>query len=154
MSTITLSKAQRISIYLKEYYGSKRPITKYIRLFAGPIILLISFYNYYYSAVKWIAALSGFTLVFGFYYILKPFITIFIKPRLFESYRFDFEITSEHITLTENGHTSTLGHMFFTEVQEFTTFFAMRTEKNEVLYLPKEQLTDAEIVKLKNLVSP
>ena len=153
MSKITLGKSQRVSIYLKEYYGSKRPITKYIRLFGGPSILVISFYNYYYSDVKWISALSGFTIVFGFYYILKPFITILIKPLLFEGYSFDFSINSKEIILTEGENISTLDHSFFENVQEWNTFFSLKTEKNQVLHLPKEELTDAEISELQKLVS-
>ncbi len=151
MSNITLTKSQRVSIYLKEYYGTKRPISRYIRLFGGPVILIISFYNYYYSDVKWISALSGFTIVFGLYYIVKPFLTIFAKPRLFDGYSFDFNITSENITLSEDGNTSILQHSVFETAQEWTTFFALRTDKNQVLHLPKEQLSDAEISQLKDL---
>ena len=153
MSDITLTKSQRVSIYLKEYYGTKRPISKYIRLFGGPLILIISFYNYYYSNVKWISALSGFTIVFGIYYILKPFITIFAKPGLFAGYTFNFTINAIEITLTEDGNTSTLNHSFFKNVEEWHTFFSLKTEENQVLHLPKDELTDSEISQLQKLVS-
>ena len=153
MSRITLTKSDRTKIYLKEYYGSKRPFTKYIRLFAGPLILLISVYNYYYSDVKWISSLSGFTIVFGIYYILKPFIITLAKPQLFVGYSFDIEILSNKIKLTEDGATSELPFSFFQEVTKRDTFYALKTDKNQVLHLPIDQLDSEEISKLDSLIS-
>mgnify|MGYP000046711647 CR=1 FL=1 len=103
MSTITLTKAERISIYRNNYYKVGKPYLKIMRRFGGPFIIALSLYNYYFVESSFIQSLSGFTLVFGIYYTLKPIIIPFLKPRLFEGYTFQFQITPDKIILQEGG---------------------------------------------------
>jgi hypothetical protein len=153
MSTITLTKAERISIYRKDYYHVGKPYLKIMRRFGGPFIIALSLYNYYFVESSFIQSLSGFTLIFGIYYTLKPLIIPFLKPRLFEGYTFQFQITPDKIILKEDESGSELEHQFFKSVQQNETHYALRTPKNEVLHLPKSQLTAQETTQLNALLT-
>ena len=153
MSHIALSKKERINIYLKEYYFRPKAFVRYLRMLGGPIIFLISLYNYYYSSNELVSSLSGFTIVYGLYYTLKPLIIILAKPQLFQAYNFDFNTTKTAFNLQEDDNTSTLQHSFFTSVRRWKTFYALRTDKNQVLHLPINQLNDSEKAQLDKLIT-
>ena len=153
MSTITLTKAERISIYRNNYYKVGKPYLKIMRRFGGLFIIALSLYNYYFVESSFIQSLSGFTLVFGIYYTLKPIIIPFLKPRLFEGYTFQFQITPDKIILQEDDAVSELEHQFFKSVQQNETHYTLRTSKNEVLHLPKAQITSQEASQLNNLIT-
>ena len=72
---------------------------------------------------------------------------------MFEGYTFQFQITPDKIILQEDDAVSELEHQFFKSVQQNETHYALRTSKNEVLHLPKAQITSQEASQLNNLIT-
>ena len=68
-------------------------------------------------------------------------------------FEYFFYIFYMKIILQEDDAVSELEHQFFKSVQQNETHYALRTSKNEVLHLPKAQITSQEASQLNNLIT-
>ncbi|MBD0779978.1 YcxB family protein [Maribacter sp. ANRC-HE7] len=145
MSNLKISQAEKIKIFLNEYYFGNKSYNSILRIVAGPVILILGFLMYMHGNSKLGIGYSGFIIFYGIYYSLKPFIIIFIQKSRFKNIDPNYQIQSDKIIIQSGKSKSELYYSELENILKRKTYFALKTKSKQGIYLPVRILEAEEI---------
>ena len=151
MKKQNLSQFEKIKIFLNEYYFGYGILFSILRIIGGPLILIMGLNQYFNGNTKAGIGYSGFMIFFGIYYLLKPLIIIFTQKAWFKNFDLDYEIKPEKIIIHSGKSKSELDYSELKTVLKRKTYFVLKTNSKQGVYLPIKLLEPTEISILNKL---
>lgn len=135
-SELVITKKDYTTFYLYQYYHSPNLLTRILRYVCGPILIAMGIYLISYPE-KFGIAYGGFCIIYGIYYAVKPFFSIFFKK--FTPQSGFLEVKDSRLLFESNEGKSIVD---LTKVKSYKTksFFILRLENNHSVIIPKEKL--------------
>ena len=142
----TLLRADRIKMFLNEYYFGSSSLISAIRIFGGPLLVLIGidFYqgSYLYDrSNKLSIAYGGFCVLYGVYLILKPIFWILFRLDSFKTVKLSVEVYADRIRFKDEFSESEVLFVGFNKILKRKHYYALQLTKYNKIYLPFELLT-------------
>lgn len=141
----SLTKLEKIKIFLNEYYFGYGIFFSILRIIGGPLILIIGLNLYFNGNEKTEIGYSGFMIIFGVYYLLKPVIIILTQKSWFKNFDLNYKIEPEKIIVQSDKSKSELDYSELKTVLKRKTYFALKTKSKQGIYLPITNLEPTEI---------
>ncbi|RYU77209.1 hypothetical protein [Hymenobacter persicinus] len=143
MSYQVITRAERINLFLKEYYFGNSTWTNSVRIVGGPLVIGCGVYLYP-SSLHFAVGYGGFCLVYGIYYLLKPAVIILVRPALFQTAEFDLHLDTEVLTVQERGVKVTVRYDSFKSIRQQSEYYAVKLPEKMTIHFRKSQLTEQE----------
>ncbi len=140
MKETKITKAERIKIFLKEYYFGYGIYFSIVRLIGGIIVLLFGLKLYNDELSKLGIGYAGFLILYGGYYILKPLLIILFEHKRFEELRFSFQLESGKMVFQNNDGMSEINYDAFKKIIKRKSYYIFRTSENKSIYLTIKDL--------------
>jgi len=153
VKTEKLSKLEKVKIFLNEYYFGYGVYFSIIRIIGGPLIFFMGLNLYFNSYTKPGIGYSGFMILFGIYYCLKPLVIILTQRTWFKNFDLSYMIEPEKIIIQSSKSRSELDYSDLKTILKRKTYFTLKTKSKQGIYLPIRLLEPTEIDilnKLKN----
>jgi hypothetical protein len=147
-----LSQLGKIKIFLNEYYFGYGIFFSILRIIGGPLILIMGLNLYFNGSTKSGIGYSGFMIFFGIYYLLKPFIIVLTQKAWFKNFDLEYKIQPEKIIIQSEKSKSELDYSELQTVLKRKTYFALKTNSKQGIYLPIKLLELTEIEILNKLI--
>ena len=145
MKKQNLSQFEKIKIFLNEYYFGYGILFSALRIIGGPLILIMGLNQYFNGNSKVGISYSGFMIFFGIYYLIKPLIIILTQKAWFKNFDLVYEIEPEKIIIHSGKSKSELDYSELKTVRKRKTYFALRTNSKQGIYLPIKFLEPTEV---------
>ena len=139
---LTLTKADYKSFFTYQYFFGAKSIRRYIRLFAGPILVLLGINFLYNDDNRFGIAFGGFCLGYGIYYTLKPFLFILIKKFPNETFTYNFSLDTLHI---QDSISNTLLDLKEFPIQKNSKYYFILLENGSLIFFPKNKLSREDV---------
>ena len=143
MSHQTITRSERITLFLREYYVGNSPWLNVIRIIGGPLIIGSGIHLYAKSA-RFAIGYGGFCFLYGIYYTLKPALIIAVRYALFQSISFDLQVAGEELTIKEAGASMTLQFDLFKSVLRNTNYYSVKLPGKMTIYFKTSLLNEFE----------
>lgn len=147
-----ISQLEKIKIFLNEYYFGYGFLFSILRIIGGPLILIMGLNLYFNGNTKSGIGYSGFMIFFGIYYLLKPLIIVLTQKAWFKNFDLHYEIEPEKIILKSEKSKSELDYSELKTIHKRKTYFTLKTESKQAIYLPIKLLESDEIEILNKLI--
>ncbi|MGG5485575.1 YcxB family protein [Gaetbulibacter sp. PBL-D1] len=151
LQKIKISLVEKIKIFLNEYYFGYGVFFSILRILGGPLILIMGLNLYFNGITKSGIGYSGFMIFFGIYYLLKPLILVLTQDAWFKNFDLEYKIQPKKIIIQSEKSKSELDYSKLKTVQERKTYFVLKTNSKQGIYLPTKLLETSEIEILNNL---
>jgi hypothetical protein len=138
-----LTRAERIRLFLREYYIGNNTWTNAMRIFGGPLIIG-SGIHLYHEPSRFAIGYGGFCFLFGIYYILKPVLIIAMRLSLFQDIKFNAFITENELTLEDGDSKSTIQLQSFQRILRQTDYYGLKLPGKMTIHLKAVLLTEQE----------
>jgi hypothetical protein len=147
----TFYRKEKISMFLHDYYFGYSKWITFLRLFGGPIILLIGLDLYKNGYDKFSVAYSGFCLIYGVYLILKPYLWFLLRLDNFKTGNVEIKVSNDFLLLIDEHNESKIGFETFKNIFDKKSYFTFVISKTQRLRLPKRLIEneEQEIIKSK-----
>lgn len=145
MNKQKITQFERIKIFLNEYYFGYGIYFTLLRIIGGPIILIMGLNIYINGNTKFGIGYSGFMIMFGIYYLVKPFLIILTQRAWFKNFDLDYEIEPDKIIIQSDKSKSELDYSELKTVKQRKTYYVLKTDSNQGIYLPVKFLESNEI---------
>jgi len=129
-----LTRAERMKIFLLQYYFGYGLFVSITRILVGPLLLLVG--------LMMIKKGSTFSLIYGgasiaysLYYMLRPWLQLLFRIH-FEPTTLEVELFDESIKLTDESGFSEIRFDSFTKVYKRGNYLIMKMKNLQVLYFP------------------
>ncbi len=151
MNNQKLSLSEKLKIFLNEYYFGYGIFYSILRIISGPVILIMGLNLYFNGSTKLGISYSGIFVIFGIYYILRPLIILLTKKSWIKNFDFDYSINPEKIVITSGKSKSEVDYSEINKVIKRKTYYVLRTNAKQGIYLPIKNLESDEIEILNEL---
>ena len=145
MKKQNLSHFEKVKIFLNEYFFGYGLFSSIMRTIGGPLILIMGFNMYFDGNTKEEIGYAGFMIIFGIYYMLKPIIIILTQKAWFKNFELDYEIQPEKIIIKSGKSSSELNYSELKTILKRKTYFTLKTNSKQGIYLPIKLLEPNEI---------
>jgi hypothetical protein len=135
-----ITRAERVKLFVREYYTSNSAWINVLRIIGGPLIIWAGI-PLYLDSNRSAIGYGGFCFFYGIYYLLKPALIIAIRSSLFKSLQFDLQITEEALTLKEEGASTTIRFDLFKSILRNSGYYSVKLPEKTTIYF-KENLLD------------
>jgi len=143
VSQQTIGKAQKIRLFLREYYFGHSIVRNVIRLAGGPLVTG-SGIQFFQKADKWAVAYGGFCFLYGLYFTLKPFLIIALRPSAFRATTFEVEVNEQGVNWRHAGSESSVPFAGFRSILRRPEYYTLEMAETGTVYLFTNQLTATE----------
>ncbi|MBG8553882.1 hypothetical protein [Hymenobacter guriensis] len=143
MSHHTVTRVERIKLFLWDYYFGNSAWTNSVRIIGGPLVIG-SGMRLYSGSTRFALGYGGFCLIYGTYYLLKPAIIILTRPVLFQTTEFDLHMDAESLTMQESGVKVTVRFDSFKSVRRQSKYYAVKLPEKMTIHFKKSHLTEQE----------
>jgi hypothetical protein len=147
-----ISQLEKIKIFLNEYYFGYGIFFSILRIIGGPLILTMGLNQYFNGNTKFGIGYSGFMIFFGIYYLLKPLIIVLTQKSWFQNFDLEYKIQPEKIIIQSEKSKSELDYSELKTVLKRKTYYALKTNSKQGIYLPTKLLEPTEIEILNKLI--
>ncbi|MGI4883578.1 MAG: hypothetical protein ACRYFR_01305 [Janthinobacterium lividum] len=149
VSRQVISRLEHIKLFFYEYYLGRTAWVKWLRIFGGPLMILIGVQFYrrfevYSSTHKAAVAFGGFSFLYGVYYILKPVMMLSILWRAFKTVGFSVILDEKEIQFQNNEVLSAVQLSAFNKIWRSGNYHLLKLTENTTFYLRANQLTEKE----------
>src|SRR5690606_24220530 len=131
-------------IFLNEYYFGYGILFSILRIVGGPMILIYGLSLYFNGNEKPEISYSGFMIIFGIYYLLKPLIIVLTQKSWFENFNLNYKINSDKIVIESDKSKSELDYSELKSIRKRKTYYALKTKSKQGIYLPIKFLESNE----------
>ena len=142
MSHQIITRAERIKLFLREYYTGNSVWLNSMRIIGGPVLIGYGI-HLYSDSERFAIGYGGFCFLYGIFYILKPILIIAIRSSLFQLVSFDLYITKEELTLREKGASTTIRFDLFKSILRQSKYYSVKLPDKMTIYF-KENLLDEQ----------
>ena len=143
MSQQTIGKAEKLKLFLREYYLGHSVARNTVRLIGGPLVVG-SGVQFYQKTDKWAVAYGGFCFLYGLYFTLKPFLIIAVRQSAFKATTFEVTVTEQGVSWRFDGGESSVLFAAFRSILRRPTYYTLEVAPTGTVYLFVNQLTEAE----------
>lgn len=143
MSHQIITRIERITLFMREYYVGNSIWLNVTRIIGGPVGIGCGIHLYTDSA-RFAVGYGGFCFVFGIYYTLKPALLIAMRPSLFQSLSFNLQIAEEELTIQEAGASTTLRFDLFKRVLRNREYYSVKLPGKMTIYFKTRLLSEVE----------
>jgi len=148
----TFYRKEKIIIFLKDYYFGFSKWIIFLRLFGGPLLILIGLYLYNEGFDKFSVAYSGFCILYGIYMIFKPCIWVLSHTDNYKTENVDIEVEDDFLRIKDAQNESKIGFETFIKILEKKDYFSFVITKSQRLRIPKRLLEVDEQKKIRNKI--
>lgn len=148
----TIERSERIKLFLHNYYLGKNLYSIIIRITGGPITILLGLL-FIQKTEKAAIVYGGFMLLYGIYYILKPFLFVILRYNTFKTTYLEIEITENSIKMKDSISNS---EILFSGVQKILNrrfYFIVQLNQSQQVLLPFSILSEEQIKLLHNRIN-
>ena len=142
MSHQIITRAERIKLFLQEYYTGNSAWLNSMRIIGGPVLIGYGI-HLYSDSERFAIGYGGFCFLYGIFYILKPILIIAIRSSLFQLVSFDLYMTKEELTLREKGASTTIRFDLFKSILRQSKYYSVKLPDKMTIYF-KENLLDEQ----------
>ena len=142
MSHQIITRAERIKLFLREYYTGNSAWLNSMRIIGGPVLIGYGI-HLYSDSERFAIGYGGFCFLYGIFYILKPILIIAIRSSLFQLVSFDLYMTKEELTLREKGASTTIRFDLFKSILRQSKYYSVKLPDKMTIYF-KENLLDEQ----------
>jgi len=143
MSKIIIGDKEQHQIYLYNYYFWQNTFTGTLRLFGGPAMILLSIW-FYVTEPQHPLLYGSILLVYGLYYSLRPFVSIYMNREKLDFGVFEVNISSVDISIDSDKGLRTYEYTDFKKIVKYKQWYALYFDNKSVLVLPSSQLSKEE----------
>jgi hypothetical protein len=143
MSKIIIGDKEQHQIYLYNYYFWQNTFTGTLRLFGGPMMILLAIW-FYVTGTQNPIVYGSILLAYGLYYLLRPFISIYINREKLDFGVFEVTMSSVGINIESDNGLQTYEYTDFKKIAKYKQWYALYFDKKSVLVLPSNQLSKEE----------
>lgn len=144
--TYTLQRKDNVRIFLRHYYFSG---WKWLRRLGGPFIILMGLYFYWayeYETHKFIFAFAAFSVGYGLYYTLKPFIFVLMRYKKFGAETISLELTGDNrLAITESTGRADLDLSKISSVQMMEQNMVLTFDSKASLYVLRDRVEEGDL---------
>lgn len=141
---IKLTSSEKKRAYLLQYYFDTNPLFIILRLIGGPCIIGLGLYFLFYGNFTPILFFI-ICLLYGIYYICKPFVNLKLYATYFTNECFEFEMSKDYISITSEDNISEFSWKDMRKILKFKTFYIFIFQDKSRIILPSEQLDSSQI---------
>jgi len=141
----TLKRNDRIKIFLLQYYTL--PFWKYVRIFAGPVLVLMGIFLLNVPGKLYIAY-GGFCIGYGCYYILKPYLAVLIRFRKSIDENIELKILEDNkLEINDKNASSSIDFSMIKSVKLSRKYLIINlaSPKYFTLFVPVASVTDGNV---------
>jgi hypothetical protein len=145
----SFTRAERIKLFIREYYTANSIYSRTIRIIGGPLVIG-SGLHLYQEPTRFAIGYGGFCICYGIYYTLKPFVITALRPSLFKAGEFDVSVSEASIKLADDEATVDVLFSSFERITRHSNDYAIKLPGKMTMYLKIPQLTKQEVIILDN----
>lgn len=136
---MTITKREYNQFYVFNYFNEPKRIIRFMRMYMGPTLVLISMYLFYAYKEKINVLIIGFLFAYGLFYTVKPLILLLAVRAKDETFTYEFRDHSIYIKdrLNEGTIDLTKNHLI-----ENKRYFLVKMDNNQVMFFPKDKLSE------------
>ena len=143
MSHQIITRAERIKLFLREYYTGNNTWLNIMRIIGGPLLIGYGI-RLYSDSERFAIGYGGFCFLYGIYYLLKPVLLIAIRRSLFKPASFDLYLNEDELTLREEGATTTIRFELFKSVLQHPEYYSVKLPEGITIYFKVSLLDEQE----------
>jgi len=142
----TLLRTDRIKMFFNEYYFGHSIWISAIRIFGGPLLILIGVDLYqgsysYQSSSRFDIAFGGFCVFYGVYLVFKPIFWVLFRLDSFKTVNLNVDVLIDRIKFKDEFSESEVLFTGFSKIFKRKYYYAFQLTKSSKIYLPFELLT-------------
>ena len=132
-NSIKLLSKDRFLIFLTEYYFGPSKALTLIRILTGPLMIYVGirFLNLYREPV-----FAYFSIVYGSYLIVKPFVWILFRLSSFKTIEVSVEMDKNFIVIKDQVSESKILFEGFEEISKRRWYYVLHVTKANRMHLP------------------
>lgn len=147
MSKIIIGDKEQQQIYIYNYYFWQNTFTGTLRLFGGPLMIVLSVWFYLTEANNPILY-GTILLAYGLFYSFKPFIYILINREKIDFGVFEVNFFTNYMTIQSDKGLQEYEYTEFKRIKKFSKWYVIYITSTSILALPINQLTPEERLKI------
>ena len=143
MSHQVITRAERVKLFLKEYYTGNSIWLNIMRMIGGPLVIG-SGIHLYFDSERFAIGYGGFCLFYGIYYLFKPALIIAIRPSLFQPASFNLHLNDDELILQEEGATTKIRFDLFKNISRHPKYYSVKLPGKMPIYFKENLLNEQE----------
>lgn len=148
-----ISRKQKTLMFLNEYYFGYNIIINILRLLGGPLIIGIGLYFFETKeADKMATTYAALCLLYGVYYMLKPYFWVLARWKAFGDNQIRVDIDGEMMSIAEDKARTEVRFDHFSQIIERSWYFTFLINRNQRISLPKSVLTEEQIGQIRQFL--
>ncbi len=147
MSKIIIGDKEQQQIYIYNYYFWQNTFTGTLRLFGGPLMIVLSVWFYLTEANNPILY-GTILLAYGLFYSFRPFIYILINREKIDFGVFEVNFFTNYMTIQSDKGLQEYEYTEFKRIKKFSKWYVIYITSTSILALPINQLTPEERLKI------
>jgi hypothetical protein len=144
----TLSRKEKIIMFIKDYYFGFGKWITILRLIGGPLLILIGMDLYNKGFDKFSIAYSGICILYGVYMIFKPYLWVLFRIDSYKTENVDIKIDDVFMTIKDDKNEFKIGFETFRNILNKKDHFTFVISKSQRLRIPKRliEVDEQEII--------
>lgn len=147
----TLLRADRIKMFINEYYFGYSWWITLMRIVGGPLLIFMGI-RLYGDQERFGIAYGGFCIIYGLYYTIKPVLWILFRQDSFKSVQFEIEVSQDKLMIRDSESQSEVLLDGLQKIMKRKSYFALQLTKQNKIYLPFSLLTSDQISVIDNKI--
>ncbi len=133
----TVTAKEKISMYLIEYYFGFNKLVTPLRIVGGPFFILLGFTILYNYPIENAVYYVGFSFIFGFFIMLRPYLQILFRLENFKTEEINLNINKESVTVIQKETKSKIKFSACSGIKERKKHVVFILDKVNRVQIPK-----------------
>lgn len=127
-------------MFFNEYYFGGSGWLTVMRIFSGPVLMLIGV-NLFQGSDRFGIGYGGFCVFYGVYLILKPVLWVLVRLDSFKTTKLSIEVSVDKLKFKDEFSESEILFTGFTKILKRKYYYSLQLTKSSKVYLPFDLLT-------------
>ena len=121
-----VTSIEKVSMYLIEYYFGFNKFVTPMRLAGGPFFILLGFTLLYKFQIENIVYYAGFSFIFGFFAMLRPYLQILFRLENYKTEEIDIKVNHTGLIITQKESESKI---------KFNSCMSIKERKKHIVFI-------------------
>ena len=121
-----VTSIEKVSMYLIEYYFGFNKFVAPLRIVGGPFFILLGFTILYKYPIENSLYYVGFSFIFGFLVILRPYLQILFNIHNFKTEEIDLNVNKTSLTVIQKNSESKI---------KFSSCISIKERKKHIVFI-------------------
>lgn len=139
-----VTSKEKISMYLIEYYFGFNKFVTPLRIVGGPFFILLGFTILYKYPVENSFYYVGFSFIFGFFVIMRPYIQMVFSLENFKTEEIEINVNNSGLTVIQKKSKSAIKFDYCINIKERKTHIVFIFDKVNRIQIPKHVFTEEQ----------